>query len=73
MSPLVERMQRELVAGGNRLDERGPVLLRHRSLGPGIQHVAQCCGRFLHTFLARDRPIGRDFFDKILRLNQHQR
>ena len=42
MSPLVERMQRELVARGNRLDERRPVLLRHRSLGLGIQHVAQC-------------------------------
>src|SRR3546814_4119033 len=43
MSPLVERMQRELVARGNRLDERRPVLLPHRSLGLGIQHVAQCC------------------------------
>src|SRR3546814_10291266 len=43
MSPLVKRMQRELVARGHRLDEHRPVLLRHRSLGLGIQHVAQCC------------------------------
>ena len=55
MRPLVERMQRELVARGNRLDERRPVLLRHQSLGPGIQHVAQRCRRLLRTFLAHRR------------------
>ena len=51
MRPLVERMQRELVARGNRLDERRPVLLRHRSLGLGIEHVAQRCRRLLCAFL----------------------
>lgn len=38
---LIERMQRELVARGNRMDERRPGLLRDRSLGVGIEHVAQ--------------------------------
>jgi hypothetical protein len=42
MSPVIQRMQRELVARGNRLDERRPILLRHRSLGLGIEHVAEC-------------------------------
>ena len=64
MSPLVERMQRELVARSDRLDERRPVLLRHRSLGPGIQHVAQCCRRPLCTFLAHDRHHWPTFLQK---------
>ena len=51
MSPLVERMQRELVARSNRLDERCPVLLRDRSLGLGIEDVAKCCRLLLCTFL----------------------
>jgi hypothetical protein len=33
-------MQRELVAGGNRLDEGNPILLRDRRLDLGIQHIA---------------------------------
>src|SRR5262249_48302852 len=35
MGHLIERMQRELVASGNRLDERRPGPLRDRSLGVG--------------------------------------
>ena len=41
MSPLIERMQRELVARGNRFDECRPILLRHRILGLGTQQIAQ--------------------------------
>jgi hypothetical protein len=51
MSHLVERMQRELVARGNRLDKRRPVLLRHGSLGIGIEHVAECCRLLMYMFL----------------------
>jgi hypothetical protein len=57
MGHLVERMQGELVAGGNRLDERRPVLLRRRRPGLGIEHVAQRCRRLLPTFLSHDRHI----------------
>ena len=52
MGPLVECMQRNLVASGNRLHERHPLLLRHWSLGLGVQHVAQCGRRLLCPFLA---------------------
>ena len=52
MSPLVERVQRQLVARSYRLDERRQILLRHRSLGLGIEHVAQCC------WLSRARSLG---------------
>jgi hypothetical protein len=45
MSPVVERVQREFVARGNRMDEHRPVLLRNRSLGLGIQHIPQRCRR----------------------------
>ena len=47
---LVECMQRELVARGNRLDELRPPLLRHGSLGLGTQHVGQYYQR-LWTFV----------------------
>src|SRR6185436_13933452 len=64
MSHLVERMQRELVARGNRLDERRPVLLRHRSLGLGIEYVAECSRsllcRFLGHALIGPRMCGRE-------------
>ena len=58
MSPLVEGVQRELIARGNRLDELRPVLFRHRRLGAGVQHVAQCCWRLFCPFFAGDRRIG---------------
>jgi hypothetical protein len=45
VSHLVERMQRELVARGNCFDECRPILLQHRTLGLGMQHVAQRCRR----------------------------
>jgi hypothetical protein len=38
-------MHRELVARGNCFDECRPILLQHRTLGLGIQHVAQRCRR----------------------------
>src|ERR1043166_1818553 len=40
MSPLVERMKRQLIAPGNALDERRPVLLRHWSFRRGIENIA---------------------------------
>jgi hypothetical protein len=40
-------MQGELVAGGDRLDKRQPLLLGHRLLGFRIQHVAERCWRRL--------------------------
>ena len=46
----VESMQRPLVAGSNRLEERHPILLRRRSLGLGIQHITQGSWRLLCTF-----------------------
>jgi hypothetical protein len=51
MSSLVEGMQSVLIARRNRLDKRRPVLLRNRSLGLSIEHIAQCCWRLLHLFL----------------------
>src|SRR5262249_46864547 len=57
MGHLIERMQRELVASGNRLDERRPGPLRDRSLGVGIEHVAQRCRRSLWTLLGHDGRI----------------
>src|ERR1044071_8815135 len=62
MSPLVEGMKRELVAPGDRLDERCPVLFRHRSFGRGIKHIAQCCWWLVCRFVEHVRQIrlGRD-------------
>jgi hypothetical protein len=57
MGHLVERMQRELVACGNRLDEGHPGLLRDRRLGVGIEHVAQRCRRSLWTLFGYDGRI----------------
>src|SRR6185503_4739196 len=58
MSPLIERMKRELVARSNRLDERRPVLLRHRSFGRGIEHIAECCWRLVCRFLEHVRQFA---------------
>src|ERR1044071_6246359 len=62
MSPLVEGMKRELVAPGDRLDERCPVLFRHRSFGRCIKHIAQCCWWLVCRFVEHVRQIrlGRD-------------
>jgi len=57
MSPLVQRMQRELVPRRDRLDERRPVLLRHQNLGLSIEHVTQGRGRVSRTLLIRGRGI----------------
>ena len=57
MSPLVQRMQRELVPRRDRLDERRPVLLRHQNLGLSIEHVTQSRGRVSRTLLIRGREI----------------
>jgi hypothetical protein len=63
MRHLVEGMQRELVTRGNRLDERRPGLLSHRSLGLAIQHVAQCCWRPFCVSLAH---VGQDLENSAL-------
>ena len=61
---LVERMQRRLIARGDRLDEPHPVRLRHARLGPvGIQNLTQGAGRGpgVRLFGRRYRRHGGDF------------
>ena len=48
-------VQRELVAPGNQLDQRRPVLLRHGRFGLGIEHVAECCRPLICTFVGHER------------------
>jgi hypothetical protein len=55
------------------LDERHPFLLRHRSLGLGIQDIAQRCGRLLWTFLSHVGFYSRsadEIFAKVFPVNQ---
>jgi hypothetical protein len=52
MGPLVQRMQRELVAAGNAADERDPLLLGDRwGCLAGIEHVTEGTRRRLGSVI----------------------